>query len=125
MPRFRWRHRKLGKLHIKGTPPRPDPSDPTRIIAGSPPKMLVFRPDGDDGVYDTEDAAEIAALKASLPAGRGFLTLGGRVVAPTADPQGARLLVSSRTVEQALAAPLPYFEEAESFGDVLAVVGRG
>ena len=123
MPRFRWRHRKKGKLHIAGQAPRPDPTDPTRIIAGSPPKMLLFRPDGEDGVYDTEDAAEIAALRASLPAGRGMLTTGGRPL--PAPHRGPVPVVSSRTVEQALSAPLPYFEEAESFGDVLAVVGRG
>ena len=123
MPRFRWRHRKRGQLHIKGQPPRPDPRDPTRIIAGSPPKMLVFRPDGEDGVYDTEDPAEIAALRASLPAKRGMLTTGGRPL--PAPARGPVPVVPSQTVHQALSAPLPYFEEPEPFGDVLAVVGRG
>jgi hypothetical protein len=122
MPRFRWRHRKKGKLHIPGQPPRPDPRDPTRIIGGSPPKMIVFRPDGEDGIYDTEDAAEIAALHASLPAKRGMLTTGGRPLPPVRGPVP---VVVSRTVPQALTAPLPYFEEAEPFDEVLAVVGRG
>jgi len=125
MARFRWRRCKCGNLHIAGQPPRPDPRDPTRIIGGSPAKMLTFRPDGEDGIYDTEDAAEIAGLRASLPAKRGLLTTGGRPAYQAAGQLEASRAVSSRTVPQALSAPLPYFEEPESFMAVLAVVGRG
>lgn len=121
MPRFRWHHCKCGRLRIPGQPPRPDPRDPTRLLGGEPPKMLVFCPDGEDGVYDTEDPSEIAALRASLPARRGMLTMGGQ----RPPPRGPVAVVSRRTVQQVLSAPLPYFEEPEPFGDVLAVVGRG
>lgn len=119
MARFRWRRCKCGNLHIPGQPPRPDPRDPTRLIAGSPAKMLTFRPDGEDGIYDTEDAAEIAALRASLPAKRGLLTMGGWA----SYQETARPPVGMSRIT--LSGPLPYFEEPESFRDVLAVVGRG
>lgn len=125
MPRFRWKHRKKGQLHIPGTAPRPDPLDRTRIIGGSPPKMLVFRPDGADGIYDTEDAAEIAALRASLPARRGMITVGGQPSYQESAQAGHVPVASPRTVQQALSASLPYFEEPEPFDEVLAVVGRG
>lgn len=126
MARFRWQGAKRGKLHIKGTAPRPDPHDPKRVIAGSPAKMLVFCPDGEDGIYDTEDPAEIAALRTSLPAKRGWLTGKGtpRAPAPRARPGGVASMAAG-TIERVLSAALPYFEEPEPFAEVLAVVGHG
>jgi len=119
MARFRWRRHKGGTLYIKGRPPTPDPRDRRRIIGGRGPQKLIFRPDGADGVYDTDDPWEIEQIRVSLPWKRGELGVEGAM------PVAARTGPGPAAVPAApsgLRGPLPYFEEPETLDDLLAML---
>ncbi len=120
MARFRWRRHKGGKLYLKGRSPVPDPRDRRRIIAGCSPRMITFRRDGADGLYDTDDPWEIEGLRSSLPWKRGELGVDGAM--PTAAVKGQVPLVGvAEGLALATRSPLPYFEEPETLDDLLAI----
>ena len=123
MPCFRWRDHRRGVLHLPGRKPRPDPMNRDHIVAGCRGKALQFKPAaaGMDGVLTTSDPWEIEAIQQTLPWKRKRLTVDGGPAQLPARPR-APLRLAGGSLEAALKAPLPYFEEPETLFDLLAVL---
>ena len=122
MARFRWRRHKGGTLQIKGRAPAPDPRNRRRIIGGCSPRMLQFRPDGADGIYDTDDPWEIEAMQATLPWKRGMLRPEGALPGPRPAGRPAAPVAVVEALAVSSRSPLPWFEEPETLDDLLAIL---
>jgi hypothetical protein len=121
MPRFRWRRHTRGVLHLPGRAPRPDPINRDHLVAGCRGRALQFKagPQGVDGILDTSDPWEIEAIQGTIPWSRKELTVDGGKLPSAPTPVA---VMRGGTLEAALQAPLPYFEEPESLFDLLAVL---
>lgn len=127
--RFLWRHKPGGKLKIPGRPPTPDREGRDRIVAGIPPRVLLFEREGHDGVYETDDPWECAAIRQTVAWNRRDI-IEGMPAHALAGPYGGhdyggmrpQAVARPRAIEEALKDPLPYFEEPETFEDLLAVL---